>query len=241
MCAARNFVVSIHDFAPGNSPALREIVNQVRPRVGTALCAAVIPAGFRGHPDAELAALVQSNCREIALHGYSHLTRRRLHPVALLTRNSSEFIGLSPEELRRRLQRGQSILQENFGQAASVLIPPAWCAGALTPAIAEDCGLPLLAGLTNLVSRAWKLPLAVYSWDLGRVGRLGIWGELLGHMSCRRNAAVPCVVLHPADVSRNLLKRGLGLIDRLLAKGYSPVTFADLANDAFPRKTWADK
>jgi hypothetical protein len=204
------------------------------------MSAAVIPAAFEGSQGARLADLVRSHCQEIALHGYSHRGRCRYHPLSWLTGNALEFQGLSPLEIQRRLQRGQRILREVFGQTASVLIPPAWWRGALTPAIAEDCECPVLVTLRSLETRTMKRSLAVYSWDWGRFAGLGYAGEFLGHMLCQLPSTIPCVVLHPHDVSRNLLDRALAVLDRLLRDGYSPTTFAELAGRPPnpPRNGW---
>jgi uncharacterized protein DUF2334 len=231
----REFVISIHDVTPASRKELSEMVKQLRPRVGTAISAAVIPFAFGQSSSADVAALVHSHCREIALHGYTHSGRCRLHPLAFLSGNSTEFPGLSPVELQARLRDGQRILGEVFGQVSSVFVPPAWCPGALTPAIAKSCGLHVLVTLTSLSTPTRKVPLAVYSWDCGRFATLGYVGELFGHIRCFWRAAIPCVVLHPRDVSRDFFSRALAIIDRFLRDGFSPATFAEVASaTAYP-------
>jgi len=226
---AKRFVVSIHDVTPSSLDQLAQIIGALQPRVGTMISAAVIPAGFERSRGARLAALVHSDCREIALHGYSHQGQRRYHPLALLTRNALEFHGLSSLEIQRRLQRGQKVLREVFGHAASVVIPPAWCRGPLTPMIAESCDCPVIVALTSLETRTIKCPLAVFSWDWGRFAALGRVGEVLGRILWRLRSAIPVVVVHPCDASRNLFVRALAIVDRLLVDGFSPITFAELA------------
>jgi predicted deacetylase len=225
----RPFVVSIHDVAPSSSGQVAHIVEALLPRVGTAMSAAIIPAGFSRGRGTQLAAFVRGNCREIALHGYSHQGNCHCHPLAWLAGNSTEFIGLPPVEILARLQRGQGILREAFGAAASVLLPPAWCPGALTPAMAQRAGCYVLVGLTRLSTPTTKRPLAVYSWDCGRFAALGYAGELLGRLRCHLRAAIPCIVLHPCDIRRKLLGRGLAVIDWLLHNGFAPATFAEIA------------
>ena len=214
------------------------MAKELQPRVGTAISAAVIPFAFGQGSGADVAAFVRSRCREIALHGYSHSGNCRLHPLTFLSGNSAEFPGLSPVELQARLKGGQRTLREVFGHASSVFVPPAWCSGALTPAIAKSCGLHVLATLTSLSTPTRKLPLAVYSWDCGRFATLGYAGELFGHIRCFWRAAIPCVVLHPRDVSRNFFSRGLAIIDRFLRDGYSPATFTEVSSaTAYPTET----
>ena len=225
----RKFVVSIHDVAPANREEFAQIMTELRPRVGNAISAAIIPLPFGRSPSADFAALVRSGCREIALHGYSHSGSCRFHPLTFLSGNSAEFLALSPIELQGRLRDGQRIVREVFGKISSVFVPPAWCSGALTPAIAKSCGLRVLVTLTSLSTSTRKFPLAVYSWDCGRFATLGYAGELFGHIRCFWRAAIPCVVLHPSDVSRNFFSRGLAIIDRLLRDGFSPATFAEVS------------
>ncbi len=221
--------MSLHDVTPEASEETTCILRELQPRVGTAISAAVIPAPFAQNRGTELAARVHGQCREIALHGYSHYGPAAFHPLWLLTGDCLEFIGLHPSEARARLQRGQDILRAVFRRPASVFVPPAWCAGAVTPAMAASFGLAALVTWTQLVMGKRRIPLAVYSWDCGRFAWLAYAGEFCGYLRRHARAAIPCVTLHPRDVSRNLLARGLRVIDRLLRRGFSPATFAEVA------------
>jgi hypothetical protein len=222
-------VVSLHDVAPASSRQVARILEALRPRIGTAISAAVIPAAFSQGRGARLAALVRNGCQEIALHGFSHEGTRAGHPLAWLTGNATEFLGLSAGEILARLQRGQDILGQAFGGPASVLVPPAWCCGALTPAVARRGGCHTVVGLTRLMTSRTDRPLAVHSWDCGRFAVAGYAGELLGRVRCFLRAAIPCVVFHPRDLDRKLFARGLAVVDRLLREGCRPATFAELA------------
>jgi predicted deacetylase len=229
MSGGRKFVVSVHDVAPAASDGIARILRELHPRVGTTISAAVIPAPFDRNRGASFAALVRSQCREIALHGFSHCCPKTFHPLGLLTDHCSEFIGLSPVEARARLQRGQDILRAVFGDPASVFVPPAWCSGPVTPTLAGGSGLSALVTWTHLLTRATTIPLAVYSWDCGRFAWLAYAGEFCGFIRRHLGAGIPCVTLHPRDVSRSLLPRGLRVVDQLLRRGFSPATFADIA------------
>jgi predicted deacetylase len=232
----KGMVISIHDVAPEHDEAVREFVTQLKPRVGYIISAAVVPAGFRNQPSATFAEFVQNHCSELALHGYEHTTSCRFHPLAFLSHNSCEFIDLQPSELRERITLGQELLREHFGRTAAVLVPPAWCSGSITPELAAECGLQLIAGLHSLTSTSLKMALAVYSWDWGRAGRFGVLGEVLGAIQLKLGACVPCVVLHPSDISRSLFRRALAKIDHFLRDGYVPMTFAELASEALATK-----
>ena len=81
-----------------------------------------------------------------------------------------------------------------------------------------------------------KCPLAVYSWDWGRLAFLGYAGELFGRIRLRLHSALPCIVLHPCDASRNFLSLALAVIDCLLHDGFSPATFVEILAAASERK-----
>ena len=229
MNPAKRFIVSLHDIRPAAGEEISCILRELQPRVGNTISAAVIPAPFARNRGTGLAAQVRGQCREIALHGYSHQGPGTFHPLRVLTGDCLEFIGLPESEALTRLWRGQDILHAVFGRPASVFIPPAWCAGAVTPALAASLGLSAAVTWTQLVTAKTRIPLAMHSWDCGRFAWLAYAGELYGYLRRYAGAAMPCVTLHPRDVTRNLLARGLGVIDRLLRRGYSPATFADVA------------
>ena len=229
MNPGRRFIVALHDVAPAAGEEIARILKELEPRVGRAISAAVIPAPFARDRGAELAARVREQCREIALHGYTHQGPETFHPLSLVTGHCLEFIPLSAAAARARLQRGQDILRAAFQGSASVFVPPAWQAGAVTPALAASCGLPTLVTWTQLVSGTTRIPLATHSWDCGRFAWLAYVGEGCGFLRRHVGATVPCITLHPRDVSRNLLSRGLRLIEHFLRRGFLPATFAEVA------------
>jgi hypothetical protein len=223
------FIVSLHDVEPAAGTEVTHLLEELRGRVGNAISAAVIAARFGRTEGSGLAAVVRECCREMALHGYSHSGAGVCHPLGYLTGNAHEFVGLCAAEAQARLEQGQQILRDVFGRSAEVFVPPAWCLGPVTVELANLAGLSVLVTLMRLATRTVELPLATYSWDCGRFAALGYIGEALGCVRRRFSGAIPCVVLHPADVARGWDARGLRVIDDLLEEGYRPATFGDAA------------
>ena len=128
-----------------------------------------------------------------------------------------------PARAERRVARGVRLLQDLFGVAPLGFVAPTWRRGALTLPALERHGLAYLMGLAALERPGRPaVPLATWSWDLGRFAAAGWLGELTGGTLTLRRRAVPCVVIHPADVARGYLPRALRRIEGLLAQGYHP-------------------
>jgi Uncharacterized protein conserved in bacteria (DUF2334) len=168
---------------------------------------------------------------ELLLHGYTHQASSARGPIALLTNGANEFSALRHEDARFRVRHGQADLTRCFGAGASGFVPPAWQAGSLTSALLAESGIVYQLGLRELrTATGGRQPLAVWSWDCGRVAALGLAGECLGAlMRAILRGATPCVVLHPADLARGFLGRAIDLVRRLLAEGLQPVLPCELA------------
>ena len=103
-------------------------------------------------------------------------------------------------------------------------MPPAWQVGRATAEELGGCGFRYLATFGAIRAAGGPtIPLATWSWDWGVLGPLGRVGQRFGDVSWRlRPAALPCVVVHPADVDRGYLPRVLEVVDRLLGRGRTP-------------------
>lgn len=225
--AHRSFLVIVHDVAPPFLAPLRTIGRELARLVGRAVAGAVVPHWHGAQPSAQCAALVEyarATFGEVLLHGYSHRSARPRGPVALLTDGADELSALAPGAAVARLRAGRARLSGAFGTPISGLVAPAWQPGPVTPALLAACGLDYLLGFWRLAAAgAPDRPLAVWSWDCGRVAALGLAGEALGAARrALRPAAIPCVVLHPRDVARGYLARALRLIEGLREAGWRP-------------------
>ncbi len=79
-------------------------------------------------------------------------------------------------------------------------------------------------------------PLVTWSWDWGRLGWLSRGGELIGSfLSWHDPTAIPCVAIHPADVSRGCLPHAVRVIRQLIDSGHEPTTATELMSEEYNR------
>jgi predicted deacetylase len=232
LAAARPFVVCVHDAAPPFRSELGEIVARLAEIVGRTLCLAVVPSWEARWPltrDRRFCDWAQAAAGELLLHGYTHATS---HPRRLRSRvvgGANEFDSLPADVAHARVSEGQAIARAAFGMELPGFVPPAWHMGALERARLRACGVSYTVGLTRLTTDdGGHVPLATWSWDAGPIRAAGTAGEWIGRLAALRARAVPCVVLHPADVRRGYLPRALARVRRLLAAGREPALFRDV-------------
>jgi hypothetical protein len=231
---ARQFVVCVHDVHPGTLPEIRPVFAALRPLVGDAVSAAVIPKpeGMAWPTDAAADALrraLHQTKGEILLHGLTHRRRWSLDPLSWLIGRSDELAGLSRAQVLDRVREGLETIHAEIGRNVCGAVPPGWRSGCLGEALGT-LGLSFLIGMCALVTAAGRRrALATWSWDAGPVAALG-WPLEWAGCTMARGAATPVVVLHPADVQRGFLPRALRRIQRLLEEGHVPVSFEHLAS-----------
>jgi len=162
-------------------------------------------------------------------HGYTH-RQDRPGVISFFTGRSNELSGLTREATQDRLMQGRVALQRALGVAVSGFVPPAWQNGHATSAEVARLGFRYLIGFDSIrPADSPQIPLVTWSWDWGILAALGRVGECFATGCARvRTDALPCVVVHPADVARGYLPRILRVIDRLELQGRTPVRFSDL-------------
>ena len=229
--------VAVHDVHPRFAREILAITRGLGPLVGRKAAAAVVPRWHGDKIEAPCAALrdcIAESFDEVLLHGSTHRRARPGGLISALTRGSDELGGASRSEALAKLQDGQAVLAEALGARAAGFVPPAWQRGPVTASLLHDAGIDYLVGMFSIEwTRGAVIRLATWSWDLGASRELGYLGEILGraaHAAMPR--AIPCVVLHPADVGRGFLPRGLRVIEALLAEGRRPIVFKDLDGSA---------
>lgn len=227
------FHVSLHDVAPVWAPEVRVILAQLAPRLGGSFSLAVVPA-WRGCPldaghDRAFLDRIRGSGAEVLLHGYTHEAPRRGGLLGWLTGAQNELGALPAAEAQGRLSRGRALLAELLGVAPVGAVPPAWDPGRLSFEELVAAGLPLQVGLFAARAPGRRVALATCSWDTDRAGLLAPLGEALGRViGAAWPSAIHHVVLHPLDVRRGWLQRGLARVDALLAQGQRPAHFSEI-------------
>lgn len=118
-------VVEVHDVNPFyRKEFLRAL--ELLEELGIDKFSLLIVPNFRGERsvDGEFASLVKSTGGEVLLHGYYHISNRRLRHF-LWTDGEGEFGGLSLEETYRRVEEGAELLG-CWGLSSRFFVPPAW-------------------------------------------------------------------------------------------------------------------
>jgi uncharacterized protein DUF2334 len=228
----RPFLICIHDATPAHAGETLVMIRDLAPLIGRRLSFGVVPNWhgqwpLAAHPD--YCRLVQEGSDELLLHGYSHQRQRGWGPITLLAEGCDEMNGLDPEETRRTLERGQNVFAEVFGEPARGFLAPAWQPGLVRRENAEALGLEHVLGFFSLESWAGRsVPLATWTWDCGRWGRLGHLGHGIGWLLHSLDRGVPTLAIHPRDLERGFWPKILGLTKDLLEAGYKPSTLAGL-------------
>jgi predicted deacetylase len=228
----RQLVVCVHDVAPPFRRELREIVARLADLVGRTLCLAVVPAWQGRWPltrDRGFCDWAQAAADELLLHGYTHRTSHPRRIASWVVGGADEFATLAADVAHERVARGQAIAREVFGAEMPGFVPPAWRMGALARARLATSGVAYTVELARLTTGlGTRARLATWSWDVGPIPGLGRMGEWIGRLSALRPDAIPCVVLHPADLRRGHLPLALAHLRTLLAGGREPVLFRDV-------------
>lgn len=228
----RPFLVCIHDATPAHARETRAMLRDLAPLLGRRLSFGVVPDW---HGEWPLAAhrhycrLLQESSEELLLHGYRHRRRRGWGPTSLLAGRCDEMNGLDPDETRRTIERGQRVFTEVFGEPARGFLAPGWQRGHVRRETGDALGLEHVLGFFSLDS--WtgrRVPLATWTWDVGRWGRLGHVGHAIGRLSQSLDRGVPNVAIHPGDLARGYWPAILRLTRALLDAGYEPSTAARL-------------
>jgi hypothetical protein len=228
----RRFLVCIHDAMPAYARETQAIVRDLAPLLGRRLSFAVVPNWLGEWPLAshpEYCQLVRENSEELLLHGYFHRRQRGWGPTTLLTGGSDEMNGLTPEETRLILERGQRVLVEAFGKPAPGFLAPAWKRGSVRLSEGNTRGLEHVLGFFSLEARdGRRIPIATWTWDCGRWGWLGNVGHGIGWLLQSLNRGVPALAIHPRDLERGFWPHIIQLTRELLDSGYEPSTPTEL-------------
>jgi peptidoglycan/xylan/chitin deacetylase (PgdA/CDA1 family) len=226
------FLVCIHDATPAFARETRLMLRDLAPLLGRRLSLGVVPNwGGQWHLEAypEYCQLVRESSEEFLLHGYFHRRQRGWGPMTWLAERSDEMNGLTAEETRRSLERGQRVFLDVFGAPARGFLAPAWQRGHVNTLGLRAVGLDHVVGFFSVESRTGRtVRLTTWTWDCGRWGWLGHIAHGIGRLSQALGRGVPVLAIHPRDLERGFWPRILRLTRELLATGYEPSTLAGL-------------
>ena len=234
---SRPILVVIHDCAPVFVRELSTIVETLLPIVGHQLSVAVVPCwrgSSSGRTDEGYRELL-GVARERLLHGWTHQSRDSWRPISLLTERADEFRGLKAAIIHQRIEAAQAEFTELTGEVAQGLLPPAWQLPIRSTELESLRFVMRFRRLECCRDPQRVLPLVTWSWDWGRLGWLSRGGELVGGLlKWRDPTAIPCIAIHPADVSRGCLPHAVRVIRQWIDSGHEPTTATELMLSSGP-------
>ena len=212
---------------------VREILKQLKPLVGSRVSAGIIPAPWQQSSNGQVAALIDEVCEcmdELLLHGLEHRRRNTRNPISFMLNQSDEFRGISFDDAKEKLIKGQRVIADLFGHSPHGFAPPAWFSGPVDGEMLSSLGLEFMTNYFH-IHRAdgSKTPVATYSWDCGKYSWLGYLGEMSGRTVSINTKAIPQIVFHPADVRRGFVSFGIRRIRKLLEHGYLATSYHEVA------------
>ena len=236
-----SLLVSIHDVTPALAPAVERL---------WALCAErrIVPAllvvpNWHGewdlsrHP--EFVRWLRERAAagaEIVLHGERHdeagLTRTpsdRLHAWGRTAREG-EFLGLSREAARERIERGAALLRV-LGLHPVGFIPPAWLAREEGHAAVGDAGLGFSEDESGIrfFPGGHRVRSPAVRWSTR--GRFRPWGSIVvarGRWRLQRRMAYPRLAFHPQDLAHPAVAAELSAtLERWLGR-HQPIAYEGL-------------
>lgn len=139
MMLDRRLVVCVHDASPKHADRMRRIDEFLAEHgVGSNYSLLVVPDFWGEWPlqdDPEFCAWLRERHEagvEMVLHGYYHLDQTRHGSrltrlkSAALTADEGEFLGLSEDEARRRIEDGRKVVEDVLGARVEGFVAPAW-------------------------------------------------------------------------------------------------------------------
>ena len=242
----KSLIVSLHDAHPGSKAQIEDQVRFLADRGVTRTSLLVVPDFHHRESlkqNGEFCATVsdwQWRGHEIVLHGYFH-DRRESPPdtlstlfwTRLYTNREAEFLDLTPDAARTRLERGRALFAA-LGWNATGFVAPAWLMPSGLPNLLAELGfeyttrvneiIPLRRDRENRVKSSQSL---CYSARAGwRRVASGVWNKhLFGRL---RETDLIRLSLHPRDLEFPLLRRQIDQIVRAaLKRGFVPTTYGE--------------
>ena len=229
----RRFLVCIHDATPAYARETRVMIRDLAPFLGRRLSFGVVPDWhgewpLAAHPD--YCRLVREGSEELLLHGYFHQRQRGWGPTTLFDREQRRDERPGSRRNSTHPRARTACLHRGLRGAGANLPRTGLATGTRA---SGRTGIPWgcehVLGFFSLESSAGrKVPLATWTWDCGRWGRLGHLGHGIGWLLQSLDRGVPTLAIHPRDLERGFWPKILRLTEELLETGYEPSTPAGL-------------
>ena len=152
---ARRLFASIHDVAPRFEREIEGLIDLLAPQVGNRVALLVVPNHWdqspilAGSPFASRLRGWAESGFEILLHGFYHRDLARHDRVSdrlrsqLMTAGEGEFLGLTKDEAKARIQTGRALLEDVTGLPIAGFVAPAWLYGRGAMEAMVECEVPI--------------------------------------------------------------------------------------------------
>ena len=240
--AERLLLASIHDVSPRFESEVDRLTALLGPHVGNRLGMLVVPNHWGdapivpGSPFAARLRRWADEGVEIFLHGYFHRDSARHEASAdqlrarLMTAGEGEFLGLSRDEARSRVNDGRTLLEDVIGRPIDGFVAPAWLYSEGAVQALSDCGVTIAEDHLRVWSPATGAQLAwgpVVTWASRTRARL--LSSLAAAAALRRAPLRALRVgVHPPDVRSPALLRSIDATFRTALRTRRTAAYGEL-------------
>ena len=238
----RRLFASVHDVSPRFEREVDRLIARLGPHVGRRLALLVVPdywgeAPIRpGSPFASRLRTWSDAGFELFLHGFFHRdsaghdSRVDRLRARRLTAGEGEFLGLSRDEARTRIERGRALLESVSGRPIAGFVAPAWLYGRGAREALRDCGVALAEDHFRVWSPAGGAIVSrspVITWASRTPARLR---SSLAAAAVLRTLPVRDlrIGVHPGDCGSDRLLRSIETTLRVAASSRRPAAYSEL-------------
>jgi len=152
---ARRLFASIHDVAPRFEREIEALIELVAPHAGNRVALLVVPNHWEQSPvvpGSPFAGRLRGWAEagfEIFLHGFYHHDLASHDRVSdrlrsrWMTAGEGEFLGLTKDEAKARIQTGRSLVEDVVGLPIAGFVAPAWLYGRGALEALAECEVPI--------------------------------------------------------------------------------------------------